>query len=71
MNYSSHFNIESILSIIDNFFILNNILINNDKVVLLTNDQLPNLRDALFNLPIRSFTIKAHPVQAAKRVLGV
>ncbi len=68
---SSHSNMETILSIADSFFILNDILINNDKAILLTNDQLPESRDAQFNLTHRSFTIKAHPVQAAERVLGV
>jgi len=62
---------ELILSIADSFFILNDILINDDKAVLLTNDQLPESRKALFNLPMHSFTIKAHPIQAAERVLGI
>ena len=42
---------ESILSIADSFFILNDILINDDKAILLTNDQLPESRKAQFNLP--------------------
>src|SRR6266542_2338307 len=62
---------ESILSIADSFFTFNNILINNDKVILLTNDQLPESREAQFNLPNRCLTIKAHPVQATERVLGI
>ena len=47
---SSHSNMKSILSIVDSFFILNNILINDDKAILLTNDQLPESREAQFNL---------------------
>ncbi len=62
---------ESILSIADSFFILNDILINDDKAILLTNDQLPESREAHFNLPHRSLTIKAHPILATERVLGV
>src|SRR6266540_6417449 len=62
---------ESILSIADSFFILNNILINDDKAILLTNDLLPESREAQFNLPIRSLTITARPVHATERVLGV
>src|SRR6266498_445220 len=62
---------ESILSIADSFFILNNILINDDKAIFLTNDQLPESREAQFILPHRCLTIKAHPVHVTERVLGV
>src|SRR6266540_4951794 len=62
---------ESILSIADSFFILNDIQINDDKAILLTNDQLPDTREAHFNLPTRQLTIKARPVHASERVLGV
>src|SRR6266498_4836053 len=68
---SSQSTMEFILSIADSFFVLNDILINDDKAILLTNDQLPDSREAQFNLPQRSLTIKARPVQAAERVLGV
>ncbi len=68
---SSQSNLESILSIADSFFILNDIQINDDKAILLTNDQLPDSRDAYFNLPTRQLTIKARSVQASERVLGV
>src|SRR6266542_423921 len=68
---SSQSTMESILSIADSFFILNDILINDDKAILLTNDQLPESREAQFNLPYRSLTIKARPVHATERVLGV
>ncbi len=67
----SQSNMESILSIIDSFFTLNDILINDDKVILFTNDQLPESWDAQFNLSNRRLTIKAHPVQATERVLGI
>ena len=62
---------EFILSIADSFFILNDILINDDKAILLTNDQLLESREAHFNLPHRRITIKARPVNATERVLGV
>src|SRR6266542_237870 len=68
---SSQSTMESILSIADSFFILNDILINDDKAILLTNDQLLETREAHFNLPNRSLTIKARPIQATERVLGV
>ncbi len=68
---SSQSNIEFILSIADSFFTLNDILINDDKMILLTNDQLPESRKAQFNLSNRCLTIKAHPVQATERVLGI
>ena len=68
---SSQSNMESILSIVDSFFILNDIQINDDKAILLTNDQLSDSREAQFNLPTRQLTIKAHPVHASERVLGV
>ncbi len=64
-------NIKSILSIVDSFFTLNDILINDDKAILLINDQLPESREVQFNLSTRRFTIKAYLVQAAERVLGV
>ncbi len=62
---------KSILSIADSFFTLNDILINDNKVILLTNDQLPKSREAQFNLSNRHLTIKACPVQVAERVLGI
>src|SRR6266508_4511035 len=68
---SSQSTMESILSIADSFFVLNDILINDDKVILLTNDQLPESREAHFNLPHRRMTIKACPVNATERVFGV
>src|SRR6266542_2966893 len=68
---SSQSTMESILSIAVSFFILNDILINDDKAILLTNDQLPESREAQFNLPTQSLTIKARPVHATERVLGM
>ena len=68
---SSQSNMESILSIVDSFFTLNDILINNDKAVLLTNDQLPESWEVQFNLSNHSITINAHPIQAAERVLSI
>jgi len=68
---SSQSNMESILSIADSFFILNDIQINDDKAILLTNDQLPESREAQFNLSNRRLIIKAHPVQATIRVLDI
>jgi len=62
---------ESILSIANSFFTLNDILINDDKVILLTNDQLPESREAQFNLSNRRLIIKARSVQATERVLGI
>src|SRR6266498_1696752 len=62
---------EFILSIADSFFVFNDILINDDKAILLTNDQLPESRKAQFNLPHRSLIIKARPVHATERVLGM
>ena len=59
------------LSIADSFFTLNDILINDDKVILLTNDQLPESREAQFNLSNRRLIIKARSVQATERVLGI
>src|SRR6266508_2231875 len=68
---SSQSSMKTILSIADSFFVLNDILINDDKVILLTNDQLPESREARFNLPHHSLTIKARPVHATERILGV
>ena len=62
---------KSILSIADSFFTLNDILINDDKAILLTNNHLPESREAQFNLSTRCLTIKARPVQATERVLCV
>ncbi len=68
---SSQSNMKSILSIANSFFTLNDILINDDKVILLTNDQLPESREAQFNLSNRRLIIKARSVQATERVLGI
>ena len=62
---------ESILSIANSFFTLNDILINDDKAILLTNDQLPESKEAQFNLSNRRLIIKARSVQATERVLGI
>jgi len=58
----SQSNMESILSIIDSFFTLNDILINDDKVILLTNDHLSESREAQFNLSNHNITIKTYPI---------
>ena len=62
---------KSILSIADSFFVLNYILINDDKVILLTNKHLLDSREVQFTLSSYSFTIKAKPTQHTECVLGI
>src|SRR6266542_6436922 len=63
---------QSILNIANSFYKLNDILINDDKAILLTNDLSSNSsRDIPFTINGRDTVIRAKAESAAARVLGV
>ena len=63
---------QSILNIADSFYTLNDILINDDKAILLTNDlPLTFSRDVHFTINDKDTVIRAKAELAAEYVLGV
>ena len=67
-----HDNLKSILNIADSFYKFNDILINDDKAILLTNDLPSNSSsDVHFMINDRETVIKAKAESAAERVLSI
>ena len=59
------------MNIADSFYKLNDILINDDKVILLTNSPLSTPRNICFTINGRQISLTAKLVNHSKRFLGV